>query len=133
MTLEFGEQCFDLLPFSLCPFELRCSPQISRSLPSCFVHVDGKIPERSGRALGSLLTRTALLARSDIAERAIPLVAAAIVQLLAARAGVALAIRQVDEALRTIEVALVRPTGSLVGMYGVISRSINHCKNSPLP
>lgn len=28
---------------------------------------------------------------------------------------------------------LVRPTASLVGMYGVISRSINHCKNSPLP
>ena len=114
MTLEFGEQCFDLPPLSLCLFELRCCPQISRSLPSCFVHVDGKIPERSGRAMGSLLARTALLARPDIAERAIPLVAAAIVQLLACRADVAVAIRQVGEALRTIEGA-PRSTDSIPG------------------
>jgi len=65
--------------------------------------VDGKIPERSGRALGSLLTRPALLARSDIAERTIPLVAAAIVQLLTCWADVAVAIRHVGKALRTIE------------------------------
>ena len=103
VVFEFREQCFDLLPLSLCLFELRCRPEISGSLPSCFVHVDGKIPERSGRALGSLLARTALLARSDIAERTIPLVAAAIVQLLACRADVAVAIRQVGKSLRTIE------------------------------
>src|SRR5580693_3677454 len=84
-------------------FELRCCPEISRSLPSCFVHVDCKIPERSGRALGSLLARAALLAGSYIAECAVPLVASAVVQLLACRADVTVAIRQVGKALRTIE------------------------------
>jgi hypothetical protein len=72
VALEFGEERLDLFPLSLCVFELLCSPEISRPLPSCFVHVDGKIPERSGRALGPLLARTALLTRSDIAERAVP-------------------------------------------------------------
>src|ERR1700741_791638 len=68
--------------------ELWCRPEISRSLPSSFVHMDRKIPERSSRTLGSLLARTALLARSDIAERAVPLIASAVVQLLACRADV---------------------------------------------
>src|SRR5258705_4422575 len=84
-------------------FELRCRPEISRSLSSGFVHVDRKIPERSSRTLGSLLARTALLARSYIAERAVPLIASAVVQLLACRAEVTVAIRQVGKALRTIE------------------------------
>src|SRR6266851_5305221 len=84
-------------------FELWCRPEISRSLPSGFVHVDRKIPERSSRTVGSLLARTALLARSDIAERAVPLIASAVVQLLACRADVTIAIRQVGKALRTIE------------------------------
>jgi hypothetical protein len=83
--------------------ELRCRPEISRSLPSSFVHMDRKIPERSSRTLGSLLARTALLARSDIAERAVPLIAAAVVQLLACRADVTVAIWQVGKALRPIE------------------------------
>src|SRR5271155_4828426 len=91
MTLQLREQRLDLLPLSLRMLELRCCPEISRSLPSCFVHVDCKIPERSGRALGSLLARTALLARPYIAERAIPLVASAVVQLLACRADIAVA------------------------------------------
>src|SRR5271166_981730 len=103
MTLQLREQCLDLLPLSLCMLELRCHPEISRSLPSCFVHVDGKIPERSGRALRSLLARTALFAGSDIAEGAVALVAAAIVQLLACWADVAVALRQVGKALRTVE------------------------------
>src|ERR1700730_3249187 len=84
-------------------FELRCRPEISCSLPSGFVHVDRKIPERSASALRSLLARTALPARSYIAERAVPLVASAVVQLLACRADVAVAIRQVGKGLRTIE------------------------------
>ena len=83
--------------------ELWCRPEISRSLPSGFVHVDRKIPERSSRTLGSLLARTALLARSYIAERTVPLIASAVVQLLACRADVTVAIRQVGKALRTIE------------------------------
>jgi hypothetical protein len=78
-------------------FELRCRPEMSRSLPSGFVHVDRKIPERSSRTLGSLLARTALLARSYVAERAIPLVASAVVQLLACRADVTVAVRQVGK------------------------------------
>src|SRR5271163_1185706 len=101
--LQLREQRLDLLALSLRMLKLRCHPEISRSLPSCFVHVDGKIPERSSRALGSLLARTALLARSDVAERAVPLVASAVVQLLACRADVAVAIWQVGKALRTIE------------------------------
>src|ERR1700730_10673255 len=84
-------------------FELRCRSEISRSLSSGFVHVDSKIPERSSRALGSLLARTALLARSYIAERAVPLVASAVVQLLASRADVTVALRQVVKGLCTIE------------------------------
>lgn len=103
MTLQFREERLDLFPLSLCVFELRCSPEIARSLPSCFVHVDGKIPERSGRALRSLLAWTALLTRPYIAERAVFLIASAIVQLLACRADVAGAIRQIGEGLRTIE------------------------------
>src|SRR5271154_877717 len=65
MTLQLSEQRLDLLSLSLCLLELRCRPEISRSLPSCFVHMDGKIPERSSRALRSLQTRTAFLPRSD--------------------------------------------------------------------
>src|SRR3979490_166239 len=83
--------------------ELWCRPEISRSLPSGLVHMDSKIPERSSRALGSLLARTALLARSYIAERTVPLIASAVVQLLACRADVTVAIRQGGKALRTIE------------------------------
>jgi hypothetical protein len=83
VTLQFCEERLDLLSLSLCLRELRCSSEISRSLASCFVHMDCKIPERSSRALGSLLAWTAFLASSDIAEGAIPLVASAIVQLLA--------------------------------------------------
>jgi hypothetical protein len=73
--------------------ELRGHPEISRSLPSCFVHVDGKIAERSGRALRSLLARMALLAGSDLAEGTVALVAAAIVDLLACWADVDVALR----------------------------------------
>src|SRR5260370_24306107 len=84
-------------------FELRCRPEISRSLPSCFVHVDCKIPERSGRALGSPLARTALLASSYIAEGTIPLVASAIVQLMACSSDVAVPIWSETKAVRPIE------------------------------
>jgi len=93
VALQFREERFDLFPLSLCVCELWCCPEISRTLPSCFVHVDGKIPERSARALGSLLAGTALLTRPDIAESAVPLVASAVVQLLACGADVAVAIR----------------------------------------
>jgi hypothetical protein len=48
--------------------ELRCVPEITRSLPSCFVHVDGKEPKCSPGALRFQWTRTTLLARSDISE-----------------------------------------------------------------
>jgi len=78
-ALQFCEQCLDLLSLSLCILELRCCPEITRSLPSSFVHMDGKIPERSGGALRPLRTRTAFLARSDIAEGPIPFVATAII------------------------------------------------------
>jgi len=83
VTLQFCEERLNLLSLSLCLSVLRCSSEVPSSLPSCFVHVDGKIPERSGRALGSLFARTALLPGSDVAEGAIPLVASAVVQLLA--------------------------------------------------
>ena len=73
--------------------ELWCGPEIARSLPSSFVHVDSKVPKRSGRALGSLLARATLLARADIAEGPIPLVTTTIVQLLARWADVAVAVR----------------------------------------
>ncbi len=92
VTLQFCEERLYLFSLTLCLFELRCTSEISRSLSSCFVHVDGKIPERSGRALGSLLARTALLAGSDVAEGAIPLVASAVIQLLASRTDVAVAL-----------------------------------------
>ena len=92
VTFEFREQCLDLLSLSLCMLELRRVPEITCSLPSCFIHVDGKESERSGRALGSLLARTALLARPDISERTVPLIATTVVQLLACRADVAVAI-----------------------------------------
>jgi len=71
VILHLREQRFDLLPLPLCILELRCCPEISGSLPSCFVHVDSKIPKRSRRALRPLLARAALLARSDIAECAV--------------------------------------------------------------
>jgi hypothetical protein len=83
VTLQFCEERLNLLSLSLCLRELRCSSEIARSLSSCFVHVDCEIPERSSRALGSLFARTALLPGSDVAEGAIPLVASAVVQLLA--------------------------------------------------
>ena len=83
VTLQFCEERLDLLSLSLRLSELRCSSEVPRSLPGGFVHVECKIPEGSGRALGPLFARTALLAGSDVAEGAIPLVASAIVQLLA--------------------------------------------------
>jgi predicted lysophospholipase L1 biosynthesis ABC-type transport system permease subunit len=91
--------------------QARCSPQISRSLPSCFVHVDGKIAKWSGRALGSLLARAALLARSYIAESAVPFVASTVVQLLACWADVTVAFRLVGKALGTIEETPRSPRG----------------------
>jgi hypothetical protein len=93
VTLQLCKQCLDLFPLSLCVFELRCRPEIARSLPSSFVHVDSKVAKRSGRALRSLLARTALLARSDIAESPIALVTTTVVQLLACWADVAVAVR----------------------------------------
>src|SRR5438105_13745243 len=96
--------------------ELRCVPEITRSLPSCFVHVDGKEPKCSSGALRFQWTRTTLLARSDIGECTVPVIAAAVVQLLARWADVAVAFRLIGKALRTKERALVRATASLVGM-----------------
>ena len=93
VTLQFCEERFDLLSLSLCLRELWCSSEISRSLSSCFVHVDCKIPERSGRTLGSLFAWAALLTSSDVAEGAIPLVTSAIVQLLACGTDEAVALR----------------------------------------
>ena len=52
-------------------------------LPSCSVHVDCKIPERSGRAPDILFALDRTPGGFDVAEGAIPLVASAIVQLLA--------------------------------------------------
>ena len=74
-------------------FELGCRPEISRSLPSCFVHVDGEEPKCSTGALRFQRTRATFLARSDIGERAVPLIATAVVQLLARWADVAVALR----------------------------------------
>ena len=103
VILHLREQRFDLLPLPLCLLELRSCPQISGSLPSCFIHVDGKVSERSRRALRPLLARAALLARSDIAECAVALVTATIVQLLACWADIAVALRLIGEALWTVE------------------------------
>jgi hypothetical protein len=75
-------RAFDLLSLSLRLSELRCSLEILRSLPGWFVYVDCKIPERSGRALGSLFAWTALLTGSDVAEGATPFFASAVVQMI---------------------------------------------------
>ena len=78
-ALQFREQRLDLLSLALCILELWCCPEITRSLPSSFVHMDGKISEGAGGALRPLRTRATFLARSDIAEGPIPFVAAAII------------------------------------------------------
>jgi hypothetical protein len=50
--LEFREQRLYLFPLALCLGELGCSGQRAGTLPSGFVHVDGKLQSRrrSGRA-----------------------------------------------------------------------------------
>ena len=93
MTLQFCEERFYLFPLTLCVFELVCRPEIPRSLSRRFVHMDRKVAKWPGRTLGSLLARTTLLARSYVAERAVSLAVAAVVQLLTRRADVAVALR----------------------------------------
>jgi hypothetical protein len=89
MTLQFCEERFYLFPLTLCVFELVCRPEIPRSLSRW----DRKVAKWPGRTLGSLLARTTLLARSYVAERAVSLAVAAVVQLLTRRADVAVALR----------------------------------------
>src|SRR5215469_2371907 len=83
--------------------ELRRVPEISRSLPSCFVHVDGKEAKCSSGALRFQRTRTAFVASPDVSKRPVPIIATAVVQLLACWAEVAIAFRLVGKALRTKE------------------------------
>jgi len=54
VALQFRKERLDLFPLSLCVFKLRCGPEISCSLPSCLVHVVGKITERSAVVLWDL-------------------------------------------------------------------------------
>ena len=93
MTLQFCEERIDFLALPLRMLELICSREISRPLSCCFVHMDRRIAKWPDRTLRSQLARTALLARSSLAERAVSFAVAAVVQLLASRANIAVALR----------------------------------------
>jgi len=50
-ALQFCKQRLNLLPLPLGMLELRCCPEVARSLPGCLVHVDSKEAKRSPGAL----------------------------------------------------------------------------------
>src|SRR5713101_2071081 len=95
--------------------------------------VDGEILVLARGALRLLRTRSATLAASDVGMSSIPDIQTDEVEWLASRAEITVAFGKKGETIGTVERTVLPRALSRVRMYGVIPRSINHCRNSPLP
>src|SRR5438309_1206795 len=82
LVLQFREQGFYLFPLPLCACEGWCLRQLAGTLPSGFMHVDGKTAEGRAGALRPLRACPTTFAGSDVGIGAVAITPAAVVEWL---------------------------------------------------
>src|ERR1022692_2034056 len=107
LILEFGEQRFHLLSFSLCLREFWCVDQLASALAGRFIPVNGEILISPTGALRFLRTCPTTFAAAEVGVSAVANIQADIVELFSRRTAIAIAFGLIREPLGAVERAVL--------------------------
>jgi hypothetical protein len=131
--LQFREQGFHLLSLPLCIPELWRIGQLPCALSDRLMQMNGEIFISPTGALSFLQASPATFGAADVSVSTIANIQPNVVKLFPSRAAIAVALGQIGKSFRTVTGIVLSSALSRVRIYGVMPRSSNHCRNSPLP